>query len=191
MKITTEDTVLLKAVEEGDNASFRAIYEKYARDLFHYAQNVINDKAVCEDIIQEVFVSLWSKRKTNRITSLKPYLFQAVKYQIFNHFRNNRFSKEDLTRLNIIDVSMNISQDLEYSELDQIIRNHVAKLPKRCRHIFVLSRYQHKTNKEIAEELEISVQAVKNQISKALAFLRNNLQVEEAVFVSLLLLSIL
>ncbi|WP_194530377.1 RNA polymerase sigma-70 factor [Zobellia roscoffensis] len=188
MKMITEDSEFLKGVKEDDNSSFKAIYEKYSRDLFVYAYNIIKEKTVCEDIIQEVFISLWAKRKTTTITSLKPYLFQAVKFQIFNHFRNNKFSREDLTRLNIIDVSMNVSQKLEYSELDQIIRDHVAKLPKRCRHIFVLSRYHHKSNKEIADELEISVQAVKNQISKALAFLRNNLQLEEVAFISLILL---
>ncbi|MDO6518053.1 RNA polymerase sigma factor [Zobellia uliginosa] len=188
MKMITDDRKLLIGMEEGDNASFKAVYDKYAKALFFYAHNIVNDRAVCEDMIQEIFISLWAKRKTNTITSLKPYLFQAVKYQIFNHFRNNKFSREDLTRLNIIDVSMNVSQKLEYSELDQIIRDYVAKLPKRCRHIFVLSRYHHKSNKEIAEELEISVQAVKNQISKALAFLRSNLKLEDAVFLSLILL---
>ncbi|CAM4328250.1 RNA polymerase sigma factor [Zobellia nedashkovskayae] len=188
MKMITEDIKLLEGMKEDDNSSFKAVYEKYSKVLFIYAHNIIKDKVICEDIIQEVFISLWAKRKTSNISSLKPYLFQAVKFQIFNHFRNNKFSTEDLTRLNIIDVSMNVSQKLEYSELDQIIRDQVAKLPKRCRHIFVLSRYDHKSNKEIAEELEISVQAVKNQISKALAFLRNNLQLEEAVIISLILL---
>ena len=186
--MTPEDLMLLKGVEEDDNSSFRAIYDKYSRELFLYAINIINDKIICEDIIQEIFISLWSKRKEQKISSLRPYLFQAVKFQIFNHFRNNRFSKEDLTRLNIVDVSMNVSEKLEYSELDQIIRDYVAKLPQRCRQIFVLSRYQHKSNKEIAKELDISVQAVKNQISKALLFLRSNLPLEEAVFLILIFL---
>ena len=186
--MTPEDLMLLKGMEEDDNSSFRAIYDKYSRELFLYAINIINDKIICEDIIQEIFISLWSKRKEQKISSLRPYLFQAVKFQIFNHFRNNRFSKEDLTRLNIVDVSMNVSEKLEYSELDQIIRDYVAKLPQRCRQIFVLSRYQHKSNKEIAKELDISVQAVKNQISKALLFLRSNLPLEEAVFLILIFL---
>lgn len=182
-----EDFQLLRGLQKGDSESFKAIYDKYAKALFLYAVNVIDRKVVCEDMIQEIFISLWSKRKESNIMALKPYLFQAVKYQIFNYYRNNKFTSEDLTRLNIIDVSMNVSQEMEYSELDQIIRTTVAKLPKRCQEVFVLSRYQHKSNKEIADELHISVQAVKNQISKALAFLRNNLQLEEAIFVFLML----
>ncbi|SHJ70002.1 RNA polymerase sigma-70 factor [Pseudozobellia thermophila] len=188
MKTTQDDIQLLCGLYEGKEASFRAIYDKYFESLFLYAMKVLNDRIVCEDIVQDIFVSLWTKRREAKITSLKPYLFQAVKYQIFNYFRNNKFSREDLTRLNIVDVSMNVIQKLEYSELDQMIRDTVVKLPKRCRHIFVLSRYHHKSNKEIAEELEISVQAVKNQISKALAFLRNNLHHEEAITALLLLL---
>ncbi|WP_339712663.1 RNA polymerase sigma-70 factor [uncultured Kriegella sp.] len=188
MKNGTEDSKLLIGLQNSDNNSFRAIYDKYSEDLFSYAMKVINNRTVCEDIIQDIFIALWSKRENTKISALKPYLFQAVKYQIFNHFRNTKFSNEDLTRLNIIDVSMNVSQKLEYSELETRIRNHVDKLPHRCRQIFVLSRYQHKSNKEIAKELDISVQAVKNQISKALAFLRSNLQLEEVVFLSLILL---
>ena len=188
MKNEIEDSSLLEGLQNGDRASFRAIYDRYSENLFRYAMKVIKNRTVCEDIIQDVFIALWSKREKTEISALKPYLFQAVKYQIFNHFRDSKFSSEDLTRLNIIDVSMNVSQKLEYSELEQRIRNHVDSLPQRCRQIFLLSRYQHKSNKEIAKELDISVQAVKNQISKALAFLRSNLQLEEVVFLFLFIL---
>lgn len=188
MKNGIEDSKLLEEMQNGDRQSFKTIYNKYSKDLFLYAIKVIKNRTVCEDIVQDVFIALWSKREKTKISALKPYLFQAVKYQIFNHFRNSKFSSEDLTRLNIIDVSMNVAQKLEYSELEMRIRNHVDKLPQRCRQIFMLSRYQHKSNKEIAEELDISVQAVKNQISKALAFLRSNLRLEEMVFLSLFLL---
>ena len=83
---------------------------------------------------------------------------------------------------------MDASEKMEYDELEKIIDGYVEKLPNRCRQIFLLSRYQHKSNREIAEELEISLQAVKNQISKALHLLRQNLhQTEEPVLYFILL----
>ena len=180
------DRELLEQLALGNELAFEKIYVNYSKDMFLYAMNVLKKKEVCEDIVQNVFITVWSKRKEVKIENLKPYLFQSVRYQIFNHLRNQKISNEDLTRVNIIDLSMNISQKLEFDELEELIKNQVKKLPTRCQEIFVLSRYQHKSNKEIAMELDISIQAVKNQISKALGAIRKNLSSEELVFYFLL-----
>ena len=180
------DRELLEQLALGNELAFEKIYVNYSKDMFLYAMNVLKKKEVCEDIVQNVFITVWSKRKEVKIENLKPYLFQSVRYQIFNHLRNQKISNEDLTRVNIIDLSMNISQKLEFDELEELIKNQVKKLPTRCQEIFVLSRYQHKSNKEIAMELDISIQAVKNQISKALGAIRQNLSSEELVFYFLL-----
>ena len=189
-KLQSKDRELLKQMASDDPSelgAFEELYHRYSRGMFRYALNIVRKKEVCEDIVQEVFVDLWTKRKSQNITNIRAYLFQAVKYQVFNTLRNKKISDEDLTRLNIIDMSMNISGQLEFEELQDIIRKEVDKLPKRCQQIFVLSRFEHKTNKEIAAELDISIQAVKNQISKALKTIRQNLSLEEIVFYSLLL----
>ena len=166
-----------------DNAeAFEEIYNRFALDMFLYAGNILNKKEVCEDIVQNIFIDLWSKRNHLKINNVPSYLFRAVKYQVFNHLRSRRFTSENLIRLNIIDISIDISKKMEYDELEKIIDSYVDELPKRCKQIFLLSRYQHKSNKEIAEELEISLQAVKNQISKALNYIRQNLQQEELAF---------
>jgi len=167
--------------------AFEEIYNCYSKNLFIYAMNVCKKKDVCEDVVQNVFIDFWARRNNVKIKNVRSYLFQAVKYQIFNHIRNQKISNEDLTRLNIIDLSMNISRKMEFDELQQLVDQQVHKLPSRCQQIFVLSRYQHKSNKEIAKELGISIQAVKNQISKALASLRRNLISEEVIFYFVLL----
>ncbi|MGB2761344.1 MAG: sigma-70 family RNA polymerase sigma factor, partial [Maribacter stanieri] len=87
----------------------------------------------------------------------------------------------------VIDLSKNISDDLEFEELQEIIDQQISKLPSRCQQIFLLSRYEHKSNKEIATELGISIQAVKNQISKAINFIRENLQSEEILYYFLII----
>ena len=181
------DNELLKKVAQDDVPAFEAIYYRYYKSMYVYALKVIKKREVCEDIVQTVFVDLWSKRRAQHIVSLKAYLFQSVKYQIFNHLRNSVMSERDLSRLNIIDTSLTVSQLLEYKELEHLISQEVDKLPKRCQQIFILSRFQYKTNKEIAEELGISVQAVKNQISKALGFIRANITPEVALPILLFL----
>lgn len=176
------DKELLEQITRGNSKAFKVLHDMHASNMFLYAFHVIKNKEVCEDIIQNIFINIWSKRKEVKIINIKSYLFRAVKYQIFNYFRNQKFTKEDITRMNIVDVSIDASKKMEYHELEKAIHNSVIKLPKRCKEIFELSRYQYKSNKEISEELEISLQAVKNQISKALAFIKKDLQNEEHHF---------
>lgn len=190
MKRTLIDIQLLERMAlDSSNASlaFEEIYNHYSKNMFIYAMSVFKDKQICEDIVQNVFIDIWSKRKQLKIKKLKAYLFKAVKYQIFNYLRDRKISHEDLTRLNLIDISMDVSRKLEFEELEELIDKEVNKLSSRCRQIFVLSRYQHKSNKEISSELGISIQAVKNQISKALGSIRQNISSEEVVFYFLLL----
>ncbi|MDO5985778.1 RNA polymerase sigma-70 factor [Flavivirga amylovorans] len=170
------DKELLEEIALDNPIAFKALHDLYARDMFLYAFNILNHKESCEDIVQNIFVDFWLKRKDMKITNVKSYLFVAVKYQVFNYFRDKKITKEDITRLNILEMSPNASRKMEYLELEETILASVMKLSKRCREIFELSRFQHKSHKEISEELEISIQAVKNQISKALVFLRKELQ---------------
>ncbi|WP_298486018.1 RNA polymerase sigma factor [uncultured Maribacter sp.] len=176
------DNIILEQAISGNSSAFKEVYDRYSKGMFYYAFKILNDKEVCEDIIQNIFIDFWSKRNTSNIKKLKPYLFQSVKYQIFNYIRDKKISNEDLSRLNLIDVSMNVSQKMEYLELEELIKNIIEQqLPNRCRQIFILSRFEHKSNKEIANELGITIQAVKNQISKGIHKIRLCLNSEEVV----------
>ena len=178
---------LLKRIAVDDIKAFEEIYRRYTAKMLSYALNILKDKVVCEDIIQNIFIDFWSKRKEHTIQNLEGYLFRAVKFQVFKHFRDEKFSTEDLTRLNLIEVAVNASKTLEYTELETAIHNSVLKLPPRCKQVFELSRYEHKTHKEIADTLGISVQAVKNQVTKALSFIKEHLKNDEHILFFLLL----
>ena len=182
---------LLLRVANDDITAFEEVYRCYSGKMFVYGFNVLRKREVIDDIVQNIFIDLWTKRKDVQIKNLQNYLFRAVKYQIFNHFRNNKFSEEDLTRFNIIDISMNISRDLEFAELEEIVKKCVSLLPNRCQQIFLLSRYQHKSHKEIAAALNISIQAVKNQISKAIGIIRHSLQEKGLILPSFFLATLL
>jgi RNA polymerase sigma-70 factor (ECF subfamily) len=151
------DKELVELVRKDDSIAFKYLHEKYSGKMFLYAFSVIKNKEVCEDIIQNIFVNIWSKRKEVKVADIKSYLFRAVKYQIFNYFRDRKIPMEDITRLNIVDMSIDASKKMEYHELEEVILTSVNKLPKRCKYIFELSRFEHKSNKEISIELKISI----------------------------------
>lgn len=118
----------------------------------------------------------------DEIDNVSGYLFRALKFQIFKYLRDRKLSLQDVTRMNLVDVSMGVDSAMEYDELEAVINGLIDQLPDRCKQIFILSRLKNKSNKEIAAELDISIQAVKNQISKALGILRAHLKKEEFLY---------
>ena len=173
--IVSNEDRLLKAIKL-DKTSFDQIYKQYWSKLYIYAFNVLKEKEICEDILQEIFIDLWAKRDNVQITDLNSYLYQSVKYQIFNHFRKSKYKKQLLMKFNLINKQYNVDELYEKKELKAQIKSLISRLPKQRRMIFQMSRYDGFSNKEISENLNISVQTVKNQISESLKFLHKSLK---------------
>lgn len=180
------DQELLSRMRDDDEIAYRAIYTKYAEKLFAYAMNISKQKETCEDILQNVFIHLWEKRKDNNISYLKPYLYQAVKFQIVKSLRNDKFTQEDLTRLNLVDAALSVSKKMEFDELESLIHTLVDNLTPRCRQIFIMSRFEEKSNSEISKELGLSIQSVKNQITMATKKLREQISSEQLAIYQLI-----
>ena len=174
----------LNSVENGsrqsiklkDKASLEEIYKQYWSKLYVYAFNVLRERKICEDIVQEIFVGLWIKRNDIQISNLDSYLYQSVKYQIFNHFRRSKYKRQLMERLNEESRKYKIDESYEKKELKVHIKNAISKLPEQRRLIFQMSRYEGLSNKEISDNLNISLQTVKNQISESLKFIRKSLK---------------
>ena len=181
------DQELLSRMGRDDEVAYHEIYKKYAEKLFAYALNICKQRETCEDIVQNVFISLWEKRKKNKITYLKPYLYQATKFQVVKTLRKHDFSHEELTRLNLVDASLSISKKLEFDELLSLTNSLVNNLTPRCRQIFIMSRFEDKSNLEISQELGLSIQSVKNQITKATKRLKEQISPEQLAIYQLLL----
>lgn len=177
----------LLASIKNDEQAFSIIYDRYWSKLFHYALNVLEDKTVCEDIVQEVFVSLWQKSDSLKIDNLSAYLFQSVKFQIFNYLRNGKIAQRHLERITFLQSHNDTEEHLVAKELESELTRLIDRLPERCRQIFLLSRFEHRSNQEIALQLGLSVQTVKNQITKALAFLRDEIPADVSFALLLLL----
>ena len=85
------DEELQKLIFEGNDAAFSIIFNRYWKRLYAYALKIYKDEAVCEDIVQEIFISFWKNASSTVILNLEAYLFRAVKYKIANQIRNLKF----------------------------------------------------------------------------------------------------
>ncbi|MDT0678632.1 RNA polymerase sigma factor [Autumnicola musiva] len=168
------DEQLLKLMQQENNQALEVIFDKYWKRLFSYAFKIYPEEEICEDIVQEVFISLWKNAKTSRILHLESYLLRAVKYKVAKHIRNLKF---DQTNLEILHrVSSASETGLEYRELEEKIQTEIGKLPPKCRQIFKLSRFENLSNDEIAKKHNISIRTVETHISTALKHLRSRVE---------------
>lgn len=186
----SEDQKLFLNISKGDETSFNTLFRRYHRYLVSIAYSYTNDLDVSRDLSQEVFLDVWKRRKTLKITSsLKGFLRRAVVNQALSFMKSKKHTNEIdevvLSDQMISDGSIKV----EYKELHEYISQIVASLPERCQAIFKLSRYENKSHKEIASDLGISTKTIENQMTKALRTLRDGLK--EADFISIIILLIL
>lgn len=158
-----------------------------------YAFRFICNKEMAEDIVQDVFFELWSRRETIRLddrNAVKSYLFKSTYNRSINLLKsgvlyNTPLDETQETQI----VESYLSQHLrnqEHSlllkELEEEIAGYVESLPSQCKKIFLMSRNYGLKNKEIAEQLGISVKAVEKQISKAISGLKEHLAKKDLLF---------
>lgn len=186
---THTDQEIWNLLQSGDQQALSHVFTKHYGRICSVAYRMIADKQIAEDLGQEVFMDLWNKRKQLMIkTSLGAYLSKAISNKTLNHIRDNKIKlAPDDKILQMPTKGGSVQQSMESEELQLKIKAAIASLPERCRMVFVLSRYQQLTYAEIAENLDISVKTVENQISKALKILKLELK----PYVGCLLISII
>jgi RNA polymerase sigma-70 factor (ECF subfamily) len=168
------DLELFVLMQEGNKYAFEEIYERFNGLLYIYACKMVPDKEDARDIVQEIFVYLWSNPDIKIKSQLSAYLYTAVRYKIFDWLDKNKSRTNYLQSLeNFADqgdyVTDNYIREREFASL---IEKEVALLPPKMRVIFEMSRRQHLTQKEIADILHLSDKTVKKQMSNALKVLR-------------------
>ena len=184
------DTKLLQSLKSGDQSAFNVLYELYAASLTGYAASRLASLEEARDIIHDLFVYIWDERANITITtSFKSFLFAAVRYRIIDHIRKNITRREyaEMTQRLTNDFINNAEDELAAKNLNQTLELAVNNLPLRTKEIYRLSRHRQLAVKEIACQLHLSEQTVKNQLTTALSYLRASLE-RLAVLAVLLLL---
>jgi RNA polymerase sigma-70 factor (family 1) len=166
---------IVGAIKQGNERIFEETFRKYYQSLCNYANSILKEMDESEEIVQNLFLSIWEKRSDLEITiSLKSYLYRAVHNHCLNRIKHLKIREEyQQYATNFYDASYeSVSQTVMKNELEQKIEEAIKKLPEQCRLIFRMSRFEELKYNEIAEQLELSPKTVENQIGKALKFLR-------------------
>lgn len=171
------DAVLLTSAQEGSEAAFRALYERYWASLYSKACKRVEEEAA-KDIIQDIMVSLWQRKAfvaTDQNKSLASYLFTALKFRIIRYYSCTDSEIRNIENLDI-PAGFSAEQEMESRELMELIESEIRNMPPRMQQIFRMSREEGTPIAAIATQLDISEQTVKNQISEALKRLRTGLR---------------
>lgn len=173
------DKELIAGLHNSDESVFETIFRTYYERLCNYANSIVNDMAEAEEIVQNTFLIIWEKREGTEIhTSLKSYLYQSVHNHCLNrikHFKIRRqYSQhyQNNTELNVESTSETVLGN----ELDKQITDAIESLPKQCKAIFKLSRFENLTYAEIATQMGLSVKTIDNHMVRALKILRVKLK---------------
>jgi len=157
----------MELISTSQSLDFQKIYQEYWSRLYVYGFRILRDKSLCEDLIQEIFLSFWKNRKKIEVQHISSYLFQSLRFQIFKYYRDTKIKTLDIEKFSNI-VSINTTDDLLIlQDTKMMLSKYLDRLPKRCREIYFLSRFENLSNKEISEKLNISNQTVKNQLTMA------------------------
>lgn len=180
------DELLVKLLRVGEQDAFEEIYRRYWQKLLRSAQFKIRSKETIEEILQDLFISLWEKREKVLIENLEAYLNTSLRYLIINQIKKQilqeKFIEYSLKKNELTD---DVDESVAFNELSVAIEKAIEQLPEKTQQIFRLNRLEYKSVKEIAVLLETPERTVEYHITQALKALRIHLR--EFITLSVLL----
>jgi RNA polymerase sigma-70 factor, ECF subfamily len=172
------------SLSNGNKKAFDWIYDQYSEFLYNFVFGFLKNKEESEEVVQEVFIKIWTTRtQLNPEKSIKSFIFTLAKNMVFNKLK--KMEVEEKHRNSLKNTSLNIANDIEeninFEELTAVYHNAINNLPTKRREIYLLNREEELSYKEIAMMLHISVNTVKDQISKALKEIRKIVKLNHPV----------
>ena len=167
------------------------LYQNYWEEVLDTAFKRVRDEDIAQDITQEIFISIWENRERLNIEgSIAAYFKGAVKYKVINYFKSSIVKekhKEDIALLTGNYTATSAENLVLLKDLNKQFDEALLDLPEKMRVIISMSRKQEKSIQEISDELNLSAQTVKNQISSALKLIREKLAYSLILIICLLL----
>ena len=158
-----------------EDQDFDQIYLDHYAALHHYALTLLNDSALADEMVQDVFLKILEKQAPIAIhTSLKAYLYRSVHNECMNYFKHHKVKQKYQTHTfyKMDQETEHPLDKLQYREFETRLYKSINDLPEQCRAIFQMSRFENLKYAEIAAQLGISIKTVDNQMGKALKRLR-------------------
>lgn len=174
MTNSTDDIFLLKRIREGDENAFKFLFDTYFTAVYRIAFFYLKLGTVSEEIALDVFTTLWEKRQTVEIRlSIKAYLMTSARNRALNYLRDH---EQELSTGSLSPFDSAVEEyPLEMKELEQLIDEAIAALPDKCKAVFIKSRMENRSHKEIASDMNITTKTVEAQITKALKHIKAHL----------------
>lgn len=170
---------LILGLKRGDHDSYEILFKLYYAKFVNFADAIIKDRNAAKDIVQEAFIKIWANRAgLDENLKLQNYIYVIVKRLLLNYLRDHRQSESLESEVaHKLQCTSSGGQDLIViaNETRNRIQDIISKMPVQRRTVFVMSRNQGMTNKQIAEALQISVKTVERHMTLALAELRENI----------------
>ena len=170
-----QEITLLRRVAEGDEAAFREIFDLYKKRFYVAALKMMRSDDAAEEIVQEVFIKLWARRRAlSAVGNPSGYLFAILYNSIYTHSKKVAAEKRMKRMLLEVQAERVFSMEEQYheKETNQMILGLIGQLPFRQQQVYVLSKQEGLSREEIAERLHISPHTVKNHLQEAVKFIR-------------------
>jgi RNA polymerase sigma-70 factor (ECF subfamily) len=173
-----EEKKIIKKLSKGDLSTFEKVFKTYYEELCFFAKKYLSDMDQAEEIVQDMFYTIWQNRENLKINqSLKAYLYASTKNKCLKKIRSRQYEEKYRNYVKHSNPG-NVStpdEELNAKEINVIIEETLSSLPERTKKIFKMSRYQGMKYREIADKLAISVKTVEADMGRALKVFRRNL----------------
>jgi RNA polymerase sigma-70 factor (ECF subfamily) len=178
MKAEITDDELVDALREGDAKAFGEIYNRYWYKLFGVAYHETGSREDAEELVHDLFESLWNKRQQALIRHLSSYLVVSIKHLTTNYIKSKitRRRYQEYLILNELRQAESTDETVNFADLSKAIEEVMKKLPEKTCEVFTLSRFENQPVKDIARRLNLSEKAVEYHITKSLKVLQEQLK---------------
>lgn len=191
--MNSTDKELIALIAAGSRDAFQTLFNRYWKSLYAFVFRLTRDEDHSKDILQDVFMHVWSNReKLYTGESFLPYLHTVSKNSVMSSFRKDKVRIEGVdTLLRDMQTPAGSDDNLLLGEVRDAVDAELIRMPANMQQCFRLSRYEDKSIKDIAAELKLSEQTVKNNISEALRRLRISVEQGSLLYFSVLMLKII
>ncbi|HWK99821.1 MAG TPA: RNA polymerase sigma-70 factor [Parapedobacter sp.] len=187
-----DDVTLLKGLIAGNRKLFTVLFDQYWKELYAYVVRLAKDKEESIDIVQETFASLWQQREElSHVKSLRGYIYAMVHHKAVQFIKSSVRHRHYVDSLSsyIKNSGYSLEDELDHRDLAAFIASEIDKLPPRAREIFLMSRNEDLSYKEIAHKLSIAENTVRKQVSFSIKYLRMKINKAYCLFAALLVIN--
>ncbi len=177
--MNTDEKALIQKLNQGDQMAFELLFYRYRGKVYNFLKNSLPRQADAEGVLHEIFLRIWiARERIDPEQSFSSYIFRIARNLVIDHLRShvNRMTPIKEEALFTVDSTTDASRIAEEGQLDEWLNENLKKLPEQRRRVFIMSRMEGLSYKQIAEKLDITENTVDTQIRRALVFLREEIK---------------